>query len=224
MQKNRSLNLDILRGFAVLLMIIFHFAYDLTIFHFADLNFSSGFWYWLPRFIVFCFLYSMGVSLVIVYGQKFNLKHMLKRFYKIAGFALLITVTTYFMFPKNWVYFGTLHCITVATLIGAPLARYPKINLALSLAIIFSGLYFDITYAQLSGLVAIKSIDFIPIYPWYCVVGIAIFFTHQGYSFPQIPANKLTNSLARLGQKSLPIYLIHQPLIYGLLLLIYKLK
>lgn len=220
----RSINLDILRGFAVLQMIVFHFAYDLTAFKFLNINFSAGFWYWFPRFIVFCFLTAMGQSLVYVHGQRFYANKMWSRFIKIAGFALLISIITKIMFPNNWIYFGTLHCIAVATLIGAPIARFPKLNLNLSIFIIISVFAFNITFEKLSSIVKIKSMDFIPIYPWYFVVGLSIFLAHLKFKLPSVPENKLTLLIAKIGRKSLSIYLIHQPILFGLCWLLYKIK
>lgn len=223
MTKNkRSINLDCLRGFAVVIMVIFHFSYDLNAFRFAKINFNSGFWYWFPRFIVFCFLFSMGMSLVHVHGKQFRPKIMLKRFYKIGLFALIISITTYFMFPKNWIYFGTLHCIAIGTLIGAPLARFPKTNLIISFLILVSIYTFDITFKKLSSFVAVNSMDYIPIYPWYMIIGLGIFFQHLKLPIPSIGNNTISQSFSYLGKHSLLIYVLHQPILFGSMFVIYK--
>jgi uncharacterized membrane protein len=223
MTKNRNLNLDCLRGFAVAQMIVFHFGYDLYAFRFISINLSVGFWYWFPRVIVFCFLFSMGQSLSLVHSKEFKIKKMLSRFAQLSALAAIISVGSYLMFPKSWIYFGTLHCIAVATLIGAPLARFPKVNLVISILIIISIYAFGITFKDLSSFVAVKSMDFIPIYPWYFVVGFGIAWHQLAPKLPELPHNPITSVLALMGQHSLKIYLIHQPFLFGCIYLAYKL-
>lgn len=220
----RSFNLDCLRGFAVVIMIIFHLGYDLNAFKFIKIDLFHGFWYWFPRFIVFCFLFAVGESLGFVYKNGIDKKKLLRRFLKIGGGAFIITITTYFMYPKNFVYFGTLHCIAVASLIGAPLANRPKLSVVLGILIVFSIYAFGITYKQLSSLVNIKSMDFIPIYPWFFVVCFGIAHHHLVKPYKPLPQNSLFRGLAWLGKHSLIIYLIHQPILFGSTLLVYKLS
>src|SRR5690606_2992205 len=97
-----------------------------------------------------------------------------KRIGKLSLFALIISISTYFIFPKNWVYFGTLHCIAVASILGILLVNRPRTSLALAIIIPTSALAFGITYKKLSSIVPINSMDFIPIYPWFFVICIGI--------------------------------------------------
>jgi uncharacterized membrane protein len=59
----RAAYLDALRGLAVVWMIIFHTAYDLTLFRYLNLDFSDGFWFAFPRIIAGTFLFCVGISL-----------------------------------------------------------------------------------------------------------------------------------------------------------------
>ena len=57
---NRWPIIDITRGFAVFLMIIFHFSYDLKLFGHVDIDFQNDLEWWVfPRIIVFLFLFAM---------------------------------------------------------------------------------------------------------------------------------------------------------------------
>ena len=99
---NRYIMLDVLRGFAVLLMIVFHGAYDLNWFYFIDIDIlENPFWFWLPRFIVFLFLICVGMGLSIVHKNGIKWRLAIKRLLKIGGWAFVITVVTYILFPKN---------------------------------------------------------------------------------------------------------------------------
>jgi uncharacterized membrane protein len=135
---NRYLSLDVLRGFAVFIMIIFHFCYDLNIFKFIKINMSDTFWFYYPRFIVFCFLTSVGISLKLVHKNKIKWDKVWPRFVKLALAALAITVVTYFLFPRNWIYFGTLHCIATASLLALPFLNREKLSIMAIVLIIGS--------------------------------------------------------------------------------------
>ena len=113
--------IDQIRGFAIVLMIIFHFFYDLKIFGYNNINFSKDFfWYELPRVIVFLFMLAMGLSMPLIHSEKVNWKKFWPRWIKIALGALVISIYTYFMFKSAWIYFGTLHCIALASLVSLP--------------------------------------------------------------------------------------------------------
>jgi uncharacterized membrane protein len=195
-------------------MVIFHFTYDLNLFGYNKINFQIGFWYWLPRIIVFLFLYCVGYSLAMGYSIKIDWKKYFKRFNKIAGYAVIISIVTYIMFPKNWIYFGTLHCIATCTLLAIPFLSRPKLSLITAILIISSVFIFDITYQQLSKFIAIKSMDFIPFYPWFFVVLLGI---SQYHLKPWTIAVNAPRFLTWPGEKSLKIYLIHQPVFFALI-------
>ena len=112
-RKPRYLIIDVMRGVAVLLMIIFHIAFDLNTFGFVSIDFFENvFWFFFPRFIVALFLVCVGVSLALVHKDGIRWVLVRKRFYKIGGWALVISAVTYVLFPKHFVYFGILHCIS----------------------------------------------------------------------------------------------------------------
>lgn len=118
-QTERYIMIDFLRGFAVLLMIIFHFAFDLNGFQFVKIDFvANPFWYALPRCIVFLFLVCVGIGLALVHKNGIKWGLVRKRLYKIGGWAFVISIVTYLLFPKNFVFFGILHCIAATSVAG----------------------------------------------------------------------------------------------------------
>jgi uncharacterized membrane protein len=61
----RFWEIDSLRGLALLMMIIFHFVYDLSYFDIADINVSYGFWRYFAYITAFLFVFIAGISVWI---------------------------------------------------------------------------------------------------------------------------------------------------------------
>lgn len=210
--------LDNLRGLAVVWMIIFHSAYDMRVLGLNAWDFNNGFWYAFPRVIAFTFLFCVGVSLNYSMKPRIRWKALGERSLKLGAAALAVSVATYFMFPDQWIYFGTLHCILVGSVLGALVVNHRGVAWAL-FGMILLGQYvlgYDIQW--LSSILKRPSMDFIPIYPWFWAILAGILsqpFLARSKAIGSIPSWR---PLALLGQHSLKIYLLHQPLIYGLLL------
>lgn len=216
--KKRFPLIDQIRGFAIVLMIIFHFFYDLKVFGYNNINFSKDFfWFELPRVIVFLFLFTMGLSLPLVHEKAINWKKFWPRWIKIALGALVISIYTYFMFRRTWVYFGTLHCIALASLVSLPFIRIPRISAILGSIMLLLHLFFQITIPWFS--LSHPSMDYIPLFPWIgCVFlgfGVWSYRLHELNPFK----SPIFKPLEKMGQHSLAIYMIHQPILYGLVFL-----
>ena len=219
-QNQRSDIIDLLRVAAILLMIFFHTTFDLGIFGFNHINFyEEPFWFWLPRLIVALFLTSVGASLVFTYNLELNLQKFLKRQSKLIFFSLCVSLMTYIFFESNWIYFGTLHCITVTSFIGILFIKRPNLSLALSLCIFIIMLVFKWDTSTLSALYPIKSMDFIPPYPWMAWVWFGIFLGHRSWIKTPIHFKRFRPILNFLSRHSLGIYLIHQPILFSVIYL-----
>jgi len=218
-KKSRYPFLDFIRGVAVILMIIFHFSYDLNYFGAVSIDFlEDPFWYWFPRIIVFLFLISVGISTAIVHKAGIRWRLVKKRSLKLGILALIISFTTYIIFPKNWIYFGTLHCILASSLAALIFVYKPKLALLFSLIILISNTVFRVIWGHysvlsLSDWLNVKSLDYIPFYPWFGVVLLGIYL--ESLRFHQYRAFAWPKSITFLGKHSLVIYLIHQPILFG---------
>jgi uncharacterized membrane protein len=213
----RAAWLDGLRGLAVVWMVIFHVAYDMRIFGFNDLSFDSGFWFAFPRIIAFTFLFCVGGSLNFTHYPKVDWNNLKARSLKIGGAALIISVATSFLFPDNWVFFGTLHCIFVGSILGALFVNHRKLALAVLIAILTSqyALSYDIKWV--SSIIQKPSMDFIPIYPWFWAILLGMLLGPYLSKIRQLRTFPVPRILKSLGKHSLKIYLLHQPLIFGVL-------
>lgn len=213
----RAHYLDALRGVAVIWMVIFHACYDLQMFHYLDWNFQSGFWYAFPRVIAFTFLFCVGISLNYRHAQGPNWGAMKKRSIKLGLSALIISIVTYFMFPSHWIFFGTLHCIFLGSLLGVFFVNRRRWALALLITILTLQyvLHYDIKWV--SSIIQKPSMDFIPIYPWFWAILLGILIGPYLSRIPLFQRMKPSPFLNFLGKHSLKIYLVHQPLLFGLI-------
>ncbi len=221
----RYLTIDVVRGFAVLLMVIFHVAFDLNSFGFASIDFfDNAFWFSFPRFIVTLFLICVGMSLALAHKEGIKWAAVRRRFYMIGGWALVITTITYLLFPENFVYFGILHCIAATSVVGVFFVRLPKLSLAICLILVVSNLVFQPTLVPMSEWLNVNPMDYIPFYPWFGVVLLGIYL--ESINFHRIPIKRsfLTRPFEVMGKHSLKIYLLHRPIIYGLIFSLHKLN
>jgi len=231
MTKKRIIGVDVFRGFAILLMLLFHFAYDLNYFQFIHFNFEKDtFWVYSRYVIVSMFLFSVGVSLTLTHHPKISWKKVHKRTLILGISALLVTLLTYIQFPHRWVYFGVLHFIVFASLVGLVFIPHPRLSfITASFILVGSYVGFLHTHNIYNFLktplhLPTYTVDLVMFFPWYAVVllGIAVVgfkLHHSLFNYPLLTHNsRLHTSLAFIGRHALLIYLIHQPIIFGIVM------
>lgn len=217
--------IDFVRGAAVLLMICYHAVLDLHYFAFFSFSFlRHPCWRGLAFFIVFLFLLCVGMSLALAHKGGIRWDAVRKRTFRLGGWALAVTALTYAFFPGNFVFFGVLHCITLASLAGVLFVGRPGAALVLGLLLLVSDLALRPTLLPLSRWLGVAPMDYVPFYPWVGVVLLGIFLESVGFHRIRPPMASLSRLLRLLGRHSLAIYLLHQPLIMGGLFLLYRLR
>lgn len=207
---------DQLRGIAVVLMFIFHFGYDLVIFGLLEpASEHSWFWWWLPRTIVTLFLFTTGLSLYLAHGKELKLKKFLGRLIKLTLCALAISVVTYLLFPDHWVYFGTLHSIALCSVLALPALRHPTLGalLGITLFVLDRLQWLVIPWFTLPH----ASMDYIPPFPWVSATLLGVAAATFPFWFTWRLPGRLGRALSVLGKHSLVIYLLHQPIFFGIL-------
>lgn len=227
---NRLFALDALRVFAIVMMIAYHFIYDLKYFGYVDWNtpLGDGFREWRTS-IVCGFVLAMGLSMGIAHGRGRNARSFKIRLAQILACAILISVVSVFMFPESYIYFGILHFMALASLLTYALVGRPKLALGLGAAIIISFWAGLVPYGWpinlISGLPGYTE-DFVSPFPWFGValVGLALGETYiKNREKMTAFANwKMGGPLGKIvgfaGKRSLLIYMIHQPILFGLIL------
>jgi uncharacterized membrane protein len=236
----RFWEVDFLRGVAILMMVLYHFIFDLNYFGIRSVEVHSGFWFNFARLTASLFLLLVGVSLVLSnyraeqqgHAVQFRLK-ILKRSIWIFCLAMVITFVTYLFIGGGFIIFGVLHLIAVSLLLALPFLRLHWLNFVFGLLFILSGQFIqsinvDYPWFLWLGLTpsGFYSLDYFPIVPWFGVVlmGVAVgdlFYRgyHRKIPLPDLDDSSFLRMLSFLGQNSLAIYLVHQPVLIALLYL-----
>lgn len=238
--KPRYQLLDLMRGLAILAMVVFHVGWDLYYFGFSpvDVTTDPG-WVIFQKSILTTFLWLAGAGLWLGHGSGIRWRAFWRRWLMIVAAALLVTAGTLWLLPDYFVFFGVLHAIALFSLMALPLLRLPALGqLAIGAAVIALSFSFtnpaftDRTLAWIGFWpVSPPTSDVVPIFPWLGVVilGIAEFRLLAASAFGQrLLARRsdlpIARGLAFLGRWSLVIYLVHQPLIIGVLWVLMQLQ
>ena len=228
MKKSRVIGLDVFRGWALLFMVIYHFSYDLRYFHIIEVNLNSSNFFLLFRYtIISMFLLSMGSSLSLLHRESISWRKIKKRMLLLGLASLAVTLATYLVFPNSWIYFGILHFILFSSLVALPFLNYPKVALLTAILIFIGSATEYLSIHPLFNLLQpilhlppIHTQDVIAIFPWFSVVLLGTVITyydlHQKIFTQKIfSTNTHLNKLLKfMGQNSLLIYLIHQPILF----------
>lgn len=218
-------------------MVGFHFAFDLNLYGFLEPPqrfLSDPFWTVQRTAIVTLFVLCAGVSQAVTGQAGRGAARFWRRWAQIAGCALLVSVGSALMFPETWISFGVLHAMAVMLLMARfvlqPLADRPALLLALSAAVfaaprLLSHPLFDSRWGNWTGLVTQLPYaeDYVPLAPWLAVFiwGLLLgrWLARTGWLAGWAPA-----SLAAIGRWPLTIYMVHQPLLLGALMLWTRLR
>lgn len=234
--KPRLLWLDAARGVALIAMATYHLSWDLEFFgYLAPGTAGTGILKIYARCIAGSFLFLAGFSLVLGHRNGIRWRPFWNRFGRIAAAALLITVATYFVFPTSFIFFGILHSIAAASLIGLLFLRLPILVILLCSAAAFAApfylrsAFFDQPALWWVGLsqMAPKSNDYVPLLPWFgaFLLGMAasrlyLLRKASAAAGAGLPKDRRWKSLLALaGRHSLAIYLVHQPILIALVYL-----
>ncbi|MBF5004736.1 heparan-alpha-glucosaminide N-acetyltransferase [Diaphorobacter caeni] len=230
---------DALRGVAMVWMTVFHFCFDLSHLGLWRQNFLvDPFWTNQRVLIVSLFLFCAGLGQSIAWAQGQSWARFFRRWLQIVLAALLVSVGSYLVFPQSYIYFGVLHGIAVMLLIVRCTSSWGR-------WLWFAGLLAVLSpwaaQSWLSGmgegwaaLMNGRSLnwlgwitqkpfteDYVPIFPWLGVMwwGMAagqwLQRAHRDWLTRSVPAG--TGWLALMGRWSLSYYLLHQPILLGML-------
>ena len=224
---------DCARGLALVGMAIYHLSWDLADFRLAPpmLPFTPQMRL-LSHVVASAFLLLVGVSLALAHRNGLNVRAFWRRLAIVAGAAALVTAGSFVFAPSEPITFGILHCIAVASLLAAPFVTAPAwASLAIGLAALVApwlgrSTFFDPPWLLWIGLgeALPNTLDWRPLLPWAGVVFL-------GLGAARLPGvltwlkrpdrwrakSAPTRWISFAGRHSLPIYLVHQPILIGLL-------
>jgi uncharacterized membrane protein len=223
--------LDVLRGAAIVGMVVYHFAWDLWVFGFIETDVGYGFWWRLfAHSIASTFLVIVGISLVLAARRGFRSDAFLRRLGMVAGGAVLVTIATWFTDARTFVFFGILHMIAAGSVLAVPFITLPVwVTAGAAAAVIALGNVVMTPVFNPPWLVWIglstevpATVDFYPVFPWFGAIlaGIAIGRLFVGSEAEAAlarwyPAGAATRLLELAGRWSLVIYLVHQLILFS---------
>ena len=217
-------------------MASYHFTWDLE--HFGYLAAGTAETGWLKiyaRVIASTFLFLAGVSLVLASTPEIRWQSYSKRLGMIVAAAAAISLVTFFLMPEEWIFFGILHSIAAASVIGLVFLRLPSWGSLLVAAALLAGIFvenfispgllrapfFDAPWFWWLGLSETlpRSNDYVPVFPWLTPflfgLGLAQLGIARGW-FDRLARLGTGGSLvASAGRHSLLFYLVHQPVLFG---------
>lgn len=229
-RRSRIEAIDVARGVALLAMAIYHFTWDLEFFGYVEQGTTAfGGWRIFARCIASSFLVLVGVSLFLAHGRGIRWRPFLIRLAMVAGAALAISVATWFLVRPAFIFFGILHEIALASLLGLAFLRLPAIVTPAAAALVIAApffarsAFFDHPAGWWLGLSSVdpRSNDYVPIFPWFGAVLTGIAFARFAQSAGLVDrlstvALPHARPLQFIGRHSLAFYLIHQPVLIGL--------
>lgn len=230
----RLVVLDVVRGIAIAGVVLYHLIWDLD---FTSLL-SSGIswhpaWIWFARTLAGTFMFLVGVNLVLAHAQVFRLAAFAKRLAVIAFSAATISIVTAFAFPESFIFFGILHAIAVASIIGVFFVRVPALLVLVAgasvvlLSFLIEDELFNTRWLAWIGFAEQPptSNDLVPVFPWagLTLLGIALTKIGLRQSVDKLlerhePSGAMARFTAWLGRYSLAIYLIHQPVLLAVII------
>ena len=236
--RGRFWEVDALRGLAVVMMVIYHFVYDLYYFRLTDVIFTAPFWFYFQRTTATLFIALMGVSLTLQRARNtghITFRVLAKRALQLVAWRLVFSTVTWFVLgPELYIRFGILHFLGVSILLSYPFLRWRWSNVGLGILLVGVGIWlqqfrFEPPWSYLFwlGLEPVNHtyVDFFPLVRWFGVVLIGIGIGNWLYvegerRFPVVDLSQLPPivGLGFLGRYALPIYLLHQPILFMLLL------
>ncbi|BCW98509.1 MAG: hypothetical protein KatS3mg024_1336 [Armatimonadota bacterium] len=222
--------LDVFRGSAIVLMVAYHFCFDLGYFGHIRADFNHD-WRWLSfrAIILSSFLLTAGASLGISAARGLNAHRFLKGLGQVAGAAALVSLGSWLVFPRSWIFFGVLHCIALSRIIGLAFIGRPQAALGTGVAVTIAGHIFhipalDAPALRWIGMMTFKPLteDYVPLFPWTGMFLTGMWVGDQLLRSEPMKALRRWESrstavqlLAWAGKRSLIIYLLHQPLLFA---------
>jgi len=239
--------LDEVRGFCIVLMVLYHGAFDLIYifgidipaFHWPILHFAQP-------FVAGIFIFLSGIAC------RYSHSNLKRGVIALALGLVMSGVTIYFMHDLA-IYFGILHLLGSSMILYALLQRaldkLPALGGLLLFALLclltwgvpshYVGIPGLLTWPLPASLYTVpylfplgftasgfSSADYFPLLPWLFLFlsgsYMGVFFKRS--SMPGFFYREHSRILAWIGRRSLIIYLLHQPVVYGILYAVFAVK
>lgn len=229
--RQRIWEIDFLRGLSIILMVGYHLLFDLGEFRGVErfLGFSTDLsttaWTIAQMFFATVFIALSGISSTLTRSN-------VRRGLRLLAVSVLVSAATYVFDPSSAVFFGILQCLAISMLLyGTAFEKASPIALTLAgAAVVGLGAFLPAMRKALAlrfdwllpfGLhgPAFSSYDYFPLVPWFGVflVGAALGKALYAPKRSLLPRRLPVTFVNFAGRHSLLIYIVHQPVILGVL-------
>jgi uncharacterized membrane protein len=237
--KDRYWEIDAARGCAVIMMVVFHIAFDLFYFDLADVAILTGPFRLLAVATASLFLAIAGISVQIALSRPRDPRAQVRAEKKtvirgatIFAYGLIITVATSVYPGEGVIVFGILHLIGCCVMLSPIFIRLGKGTFIAGVVLLVAGTALEGVHGA-HWLIPLGihpewfwSLDYTPFIPWAGIFLVGMYIGsvlypcgNRRYSVMNpLPAFQV---LSVPGRHSLAIYLLHQPIIIGLLFLFF---
>lgn len=231
--------IDALRGIAIIMMVIYHFMYDLYFFGYSRQVFDLPFWSLFQTATASLFILVSGVSTCLAsrsprlarmtFGQRWG--DFARRGGVVFGWGMVLTLITRLVLgPEMYIQFGILHLIGLSIALSYPFLRHRWMALTVGVLLFaigkilwemsFTGPITSLTWLGFAP-ASYQAVDYFPFIQWFGLFLIGTFLGQAGFR-PSRPPNEGTalrfawpsRLLQALGQRSLAVYLLHQPVLF----------
>lgn len=246
LQNNKRIHsLDTIRGVIIIGVVIYHFIFDLIVIYGIDFPIFFSWWINAIRDL------GAGMLIFISGISSYLSRSNLKRGIKALAVAAVFSLATWFFVRDEFIFAGILHFLGLCMVISHFTIKYIK-KIPVVLGIVVCTLGFILTYNIYYGSIeffniwsvelnaswcnnlgtyllginwdGIHSADYFPILPWIFVfvAGNIMGRYFKAGRIPKIMYKDFCPVISYIGTKTLLIYVIHQPVLYGIMELIYS--
>jgi len=240
-EDGRFPEIDVIRGIAVVSMVIYHVLFDLKMLGLLEIRIAAAPIELLADATAATFFLLVGTSLYISFSRekcKGRNSFDLFRKYFLRGIKLIfmggvITGVTYLLYPEFVIVFGALHFIGFSVVAGYILLEFARrfrrayrliffglLSVAIvGLAAPVRGIKINHRFLLWLGLTesGFQSLDYFPLVPWFGFVLGGLVLGESFYPEGERKKNLYpvrNRACEFLGRNSLIVYFLHQPLIY----------
>lgn len=242
--KNRVGFLDELRGFAIICMVVYHLMFNLKYIFGVDVPIFFESWFDVIRDI-FAGTF-ICISGIVCNYSKSNLKRGAECFF----IGMIFTFVTAFAAPVSPILFGILHCLGICMMIYGLFEEVlqkipPSIGIIIGIVLFMLTFNFSRGYCGIGDLLKFRmpdffystnvmfplgfpgrsftSSDYFPLFPWLFLFLVGSFYGVyvKEKRAPKFFYNTHIKFLAAAGRYSIWIYVLHQPILYGALCIIF---
>jgi len=231
--------IDILKGVAVICMMVFHFYYFPNQYGFKEIKYDTVTLKTIAKVAQIIFITCVGINLVFAKHKNSDPKVHLQRVIKLSLYAMLMSLFTYHVFGDKYVKFGILHFVAFSSLVLFHFVddfnKMKIITATIFIIYILNTMFPELfriipqPFAFIGGFYndRYSAVDHFPIIPWILLICLGTFIGHnllqnEYKSYDVFVKNPLSDILKNIGKKSLEIYAVHWIILYIVYCIIYE--